>query len=62
MSISVKLTSVMKSNVYFKPKIRTFFLLKKAFILKQSLLKKSSADGWSCSIDYETSMHTGFPL
>jgi hypothetical protein len=53
--------SVMKSNTCFKPNTSTPCFLKKLFTFIMSLLKKSKADGWSYSIDYETSIIIGLP-
>eukprot|EP01085_Mycamoeba_gemmipara_P003139 Mycagemm_TRINITY_DN9343_c0_g1::TRINITY_DN9343_c0_g1_i1::g.3139::m.3139 type:complete len:115 gc:universal TRINITY_DN9343_c0_g1_i1:450-794(+) len=59
---SVMVVSVTKSNNSFEVMVGTPRLPKKSVMLRQSLRRKSSACGWSCSTLWLTSMMYRMPL
>ena len=59
---SVIFVSTMNSNNSLTEGTLTFCFEKNKFIFRQSNLKKSKANGWSCSTDWETSMIYKTPL
>ena len=58
---SLMVKSTTKSNSSLTVITHTPFLLKKSVMLVQSLRRNSSACGWSCSTDCDTSMMNTFP-
>ena len=62
MLVSLIVKSTTKSKSSLTVMTQTPFLLKKSVILVQSLRRNSSAWGWSCSTDCDTSIMYAFPL